>query len=93
PRGDKLTYRDVLSQASQLLGFSCFFNRNGELEVRGLTESGITITADNYFLHGLEKSEVEYQIAGITCETKDDEVLTVGLQTGRSLEIENPLAT
>lgn len=93
PTGDKLTYRDVLSQASQLLGFSCFFNRNGELEVRGLTESGITITADNYFLHGLEKSEVEYQIAGITCEIKDDEVLTVGLQTGRSLEIENPLAT
>ncbi|MCY7156681.1 hypothetical protein [Streptococcus gallolyticus] len=93
PISDKLTYRDVLSQASQLLGFSCFFNRNGELEVRGLTESGITITADNYFLHGLEKSEVEYQIAGITCETKDDEVLTVGLQTGRSLEIENPLAT
>lgn len=93
PAGDKLTYRDVLSQASQLLGFSCLFNRNGELEVRGLTESSITITADNYFLHGLEKSEVEYQIAGITCETKDDEVLTVGLQTGRSLEIENPLAT
>ena len=91
--GDKLTYRDVLSQASQLLGFSCFFNRNGELEVRGLTESGITITADNYFLHGLEKSEVEYQIAGITCEVANDEKLTVGLQTGRSLEIENPLAT
>ena len=93
PTGDKLTYRDVLSQASQLLGFSCFFNRNGELEVRGLTESGITITADNYFLHGLEKSEVEYQIAGITCEVTDDEKLTVGLQTGRSLELENPLAT
>ena len=93
PTGDKLTYRDVLSQASQLLGFSCFFNRNGELEVRGLTESGITITADNYFLHGLEKSEVEYQIAGITCEVANNEKLTVGLQTGRSLEIENPLAT
>lgn len=93
PTRDKLTYRDVLSQASQLLGFSCFFNRNGELEVRGLTESGITITADNYFLHGLEKSEVEYQIAGITCEVANDEKLTVGLQTGRSLEIENPLAT
>lgn len=93
PTGDKLTYRDVLSQASQLLGFSCFFNRNGELEVRGLTESDITITADNYFLHGLEKSEVEYQIAGITCEVANDEKLTVGLQTGRSLEIENPLAT
>lgn len=93
PTGDKLTYRDVLSQASQLLGFSCFFNRNGELEVRGLTESGITITADNYFLHGLEKSEVEYQIAGITCEVANNKKLTVGLQTGRSLEIENPLAT
>lgn len=93
PTGDKLTYRDVLSQASQLLSFSCFFNRNGELEVRGLTESDITITADNYFLHGLEKSEVEYQIAGITCEVANDEKLTVGLQTGRSLEIENPLAT
>jgi len=93
PTGDKLTFRDVLGQVSQLLGFSCFFNRNGELEVRGLTESGITITADNYFLHGLEKSEVEYQIAGITCEVTNNEKLTVGLQTGRSLEIENPLAT
>lgn len=93
PTGDKLTFRDVLSQVSQLLGFSCFFNRVGNLEVRGLTESGITITADNYFLHGLERSEVEYQIAGITCQTANDEKLTVGLQTGRSLELENPLAT
>lgn len=93
PTGDKLTFRDVLSQVSQLLGFSCFFNRVGNLEVRGLTESGITITADNYFLHGLERSEVEYQIAGITCQTTNDKKLTVGLQTGRSLELENPLAT
>ncbi|MGT2802998.1 hyaluronidase [Streptococcus phage Javan253] len=93
PTGDKLTFRDVLSQVSQLLGFSCFFNRVGNLEVRGLTESGITITADNYFMHGLERSEVEYQIAGITCRTTNDKKLTVGLQTGRSLELENPLAT
>ncbi|WP_261311194.1 hypothetical protein [Streptococcus suis] len=85
-----ITFREVLSQAIQLLGFSAFFNRQGKLEIRGLTESNITITADNYFLHGLSKSEVEYQIAGIVCK-KDKEELSVGLRTGRSLELENPL--
>lgn len=89
PDKKDITFRDVLSQAVQLLGFSAFFNRDGKLEIRGLTESSITITADNYFLHGLTKSETEYQIAGITCKKKDKEILTAGLRTGRSLELEN----
>lgn len=89
PDKKDITFREVLSQAVQLLGFSAFFNREGKLEIRGLTESGITITADSYFLHGLTKSETEYQIAGITCKKTDKEVLTVGLRTGRSLELEN----
>ena len=88
PENKKMTFRDVLSLSTQMLGMSCFFNREGKLEIKGLTDSGITITADNYFLHGLTRSEVEYQIAGITCK-KDKETLTVGLRTGRSLEIEN----
>lgn len=89
PDKKDITFREVLSQAVQLLGFSAFFNRDGKLEIRGLTESNITITADNYFLHGLTKSETEYQIAGITCKKKDKEILTAGLRTGRSLELEN----
>lgn len=89
PDKKNITYREVLSQTVQLLGFSAFFNRDGKLEIRGLTESNITITADSYFLHGLTKSEIEYQIAGITCKVKDKDVLTVGLRTGRSLELEN----
>ena len=92
PDGKKLTYRDVLGLATQILGRSCFFNRYGNLEIRGLLDSGITITADSYFMHGLTKSEVQYRIAGITCK-KDKETLTVGLRTGRSLEIENPFMT
>ncbi|WP_321572412.1 tail fiber domain-containing protein [Streptococcus sp. FDAARGOS_256] len=83
-----MTFRDVLSLASQMLGMSCFFNREGKLEIKELTDSGITITADSYFMHGLTKSEIQYQIAGITCK-KDKETLTVGLRTGRSLELEN----
>lgn len=90
PKEKKMTFRDVLSLATQMLGMSCFFNREGKLEIKELTDSGIVITADNYFLHGLTRSEVEYQIAGITCK-KDKETLTVGLRTGRSLEIENVL--
>ena len=90
PKDKKMTFRDVLSLASQMLGMSCFFNREGKLEVKELTDSGIVITADSYFMHGLTKSEIEYQIAGITCK-KDKETLTVGLRTGRSLEIENLL--
>lgn len=88
PSEKKMTFRDVLSLATQMLGMSCFFNREGKLEIKELTDSGITITADSYFIHGLTKSEVQYQIAGITCK-KDKETLTVGLRTGRSLEIEN----
>ena len=88
PKGKKMTFRDVLSLASQMLGMSCFFNREGKLEIKELTDSGITITADSYFMHGLTKSEVEYQIAGITCK-KDKELLTVGMRTGRSLELDN----
>lgn len=90
PKDKKMTFRDVLSLATQMLGMSCFFNREGKLEIKELTDSGITITADSYFMHGLTKSEIEYQIAGITCK-KDKETLTVGLRTGRSLEIENVL--
>lgn len=88
PKEKKMTFRDVLSLATQMLGMSCFFNREGKLEIKELTDSGITITADSYFMHGLTKSEIEYRIAGITCK-KDKETLTVGLRTGRSLELEN----
>ena len=90
PKEKKMTFRDVLSLATQMLGMSCFFNREGKLEIKELTDSGITITADSYFMHGLTKSEIEYQIAGISCK-KNKEILTVGLRTGRSLEIENLL--
>ena len=88
PREKKMTFRDVLSLATQMLGMSCFFNREGKLEIKELTDSGIVITADSYFMHGLTKSEIEYQIAGITCK-KDKETLTVGMRTGRSLELDN----
>ena len=88
PKDKKMTFRDILSLATQMLGMSCFFNREGKLEVKELTDSGIVITADSYFMHGLTKSEIEYQIAGITCK-KDKETLTVGLRTGRSLELDN----
>ena len=88
PKKKKMTFRDVLSLATQMLGMSCFFNREGKLEIKELTDSGIVITADSYFMHGLTKSEVEYQIAGITCK-KDKEALTVGMRTGRSLELDN----
>lgn len=88
PKNKKMTFRDVLSLATQMLGMSCFFNREGKLEIKELTDSGITITADSYFMHGLTKSEVQYQIAGISCK-KDKETLTVGMRTGRSLELDN----
>ncbi|HEV0799906.1 TPA: peptidase S74, partial [Streptococcus pneumoniae] len=74
------------------IGMSCFFNREGKMEIRDLTESNITINADSYFLHGLTKSEIEYQIAGITCKT-DKKSLTVGMKTGRSLELDNVFMT
>ena len=88
PKEKKMTFRDVLSLATQMLGMSCFFNREGKLEIKELTDSGIMITADSYFMHGLTKSEVEYQIAGISCK-KNKETLTVGMRTGRSLELDN----
>lgn len=88
PKKDKITFREVLSSAIQLIGMSAFFNRDGKLEIRGLEESNIKITSDSYYLHGLKKSEIEYQIAGITCKA-EKATYTVGLRTGRSLEIQN----
>ena len=92
PEGKKLSFRDMLSAMTQMIGMSCFFNREGKVEIRDLTESNITINADSYFLHGLTKSEIEYQIAGITCKT-DKKSLTVGMKTGRSLELDNVFMT
>ena len=92
PEGKKLSFRDMLSAMTQMIGMSCFFNREGKMEIRDLTESNITINADSYFLHGLTKSEIEYQIAGITCKT-DKKPLTVGMKTGRSLELDNVFMT
>ncbi len=92
PKGKKLSFRDMLSAMTQVIGMSCFFNREGKMEIRDLTESNITINADSYFLHGLTKSEIEYQIAGITCKT-DKKSLTVGMKTGRSLELDNVFMT
>nr|DAP94347.1 MAG TPA: tail protein [Caudoviricetes sp.] len=92
PEGKKLSFRDVLSSMTQMIGMSCFFNREGKMEIRDLVESNITINADSYFLHGLTKSEIEYQIAGITCKT-DKKSLTVGMKTGRSLELDNVFMT
>lgn len=92
PEGKKLSFRDMLSAMTQMIGMSCFFNREGKMEIRDLTESNITINADSYFLHGLTKSEIEYQIAGITCKT-DKKSLTVGMKTGQSLELDNVFMT
>lgn len=92
PESKKLSFRDMLSAMTQVIGMSCFFNREGKMEIRDLTESNITINADSYFLHGLTKSEIEYQIAGITCKT-DKKSLTVGMKTGRSLELDNVFMT
>lgn len=92
PEGKKLSFRDMLSAMTQMIGMSCFFNREGKMEIRDLTESNITINADSYFLHGLTKSEIEYQIAGITCKT-DKKSLTVGMKTGLSLELDNVFMT
>ena len=92
PEGKKLSFRDMLSAMTQMIGMSCFFNREGKMEIRDLTESNIIINADSYFLHGLTKSEIEYQIAGITCKA-DKKSLTVGMRTGRSLEIDNVFMT
>ena len=92
PEGKKLSFRDMLSAMTQMIGMSCFFNREGKMEIRDLTESNITINADSYFLNGLTKSEIEYQIAGITCKT-DKKPLTVGMKTGRSLELDNVFMT
>ncbi|HHG8314677.1 TPA: tail fiber domain-containing protein [Streptococcus pneumoniae] len=92
PEGKKLSFRDMLSAMTQMIGMSCFFNREGKMEIRDLTESNITINADSYFLYGLTKSEIEYQISGIICKT-DKKSLTVGMKTGRSLELDNVFMT
>ncbi|HEV8087009.1 TPA: pblB, partial [Streptococcus pneumoniae] len=37
PEGKKLSFRDMLSAMTQMIGMSCFFNREGKMEIRDLT--------------------------------------------------------
>ncbi|MDV8753023.1 tail fiber domain-containing protein [Streptococcus pneumoniae] len=69
PEGKKLSFRDMLSAMTQMIGMSCFFNREGKMEIRDLTESNITINADSYFLHGLTQSalnDLYYKLKNLT---------------------------
>ncbi|MDS8970215.1 hypothetical protein RLN33_00315, partial [Streptococcus pneumoniae] len=34
PEGKKLSFRDMLSAMTQMIGMSCFFNREGKMEIR-----------------------------------------------------------
>ncbi|MCY9806578.1 gp58-like family protein [Lentilactobacillus senioris] len=101
----KQTYRTALGMLAQFVGGYVVFNRAGELEIRGLSDTVYPVSPDNYEFQGLTKSETPYSLSGISCEvtktstdsdgnSSDSTVsLHTGKETGSQVALNNPSMT
>lgn len=88
------TLRQAIGLIAQFqAGFACF-NRQGELEIRQLTDPKYELKPVNYYSKGLVKNEVPYRIGGIQVKTgKEDEILTAGKRSGSQILLDNKIMT
>lgn len=86
-----LTYRNAIGLIAQLEAGFARFNRDGKLQIKGLTVPDFSLTPDDYISKGLVKNELPFKLNGIICqngETQDD-IIRVGSSTGNVINIEN----
>ena len=94
------TYRQAIGIIAQYeAGFACF-DRDGNLAIRKLADPKFKIEPNEYFLKGLTKSELLYQIKGITCKvtkregkSSETKIISAGSTNGIQIEIENNTMT
>lgn len=88
------TLRQAIGLIAQFEAGFATFNRQGELEIRQLTNPNYRIKPANYYSKGLDKNEALYRINGIQVKTgKGEEVLKRGKLTGNQLILDNKVMT
>lgn len=88
------TLRQAIGLIAQFEGGFAVFNRNGELEIRQLTDPHYTVYPSNYYSKGLDKNEALYRINGIQVKTdQTKEPLTIGNLTGNQILLDNKVMT
>lgn len=94
------TYRQALGMIAQFACGYAIFDRNGNLDIRMLSDPNFSISTADYFSKGLTKNETMYQIGGISCKvssksggTSTDSTLQSGSTTGNQIVLENSVMT
>lgn len=70
------TLREAIGIIAGICGGFARVNRLGNLEIVGLTSTGISITSDNFF--NLEKAETNFTIKKVTAVKEDKSIVTAG---------------
>lgn len=93
------TYREAIGFIASFLGGFARFNRDGKLEIISYTNTGFSVTGDNYFK--LKTNQNVFTIGRLSCKAgqkKDsdgnavDNILTAG-SSGNEVQFENPIMT
>ncbi|WP_442773970.1 gp58-like family protein [Lactococcus hircilactis] len=94
------TYRQALGMIAQFACGYAIFDRNGNLDIRMLSDPNFSISTADYFSKGLTKNETMYQLGGISCkvssksgDTSTDSTLQSGSTTGNQIVLENSVMT
>lgn len=95
-RPDDFTCREVLTYISQMYAGFAICNRQGQIEIKTYTASGLSIAPARYW-ESFTHNDFPYTFQKIVCHTgKDSEGNTISISAGsgnRELTISNPLMT
>lgn len=92
------TFRQAIGLIAQFEAGFARFNRQGELDIRGLEDPNYEVTPAEYFQKGLTKNEVMYRLGGISCKVRDESTneeqeYHVGSRTGTQISLDNKIMT
>ena len=89
------TCRDMAGYMAALLGCNALIDRDGQLALRWFSDSGLTVTTEDYYAGGLTLGG-SHALTGIVCTVPtgdESETLYVGDATGDQLILELPYMT
>ncbi len=98
------TYRQAIGLIAQFHAGFATFNRDGNLEIRTLSDPAFEVKPTQYFLKGLTKKETMYRVDGISCtvrktkkendyETTEEITFQAGITSGNQIVLENNVMT
>lgn len=80
---DGFTERQIIGFIAALYGGFANIDRTGILRIHGYSESGVSVTADNYYEGGMEKADYAFSVQWLKCYNEIyDMTMIVGDTTG-----------